>query len=89
MSAAPIPTGRAPQPGEYAVNVPLLVAMKAALHNAMIEAGTRKADLARKLDQKPPQIDRLLDVEHASRIETVERALRKLNRSVTVTITTS
>ncbi|MCS2154259.1 hypothetical protein ACIPMZ_05440 [Scandinavium goeteborgense] len=85
----PIPTGSAALEGEYPVSVPLLVAMKAALHNAMIETGTRKADLARKLEQKPPQIDRLLDVEHSSRVETVELALRKLNRSVTLTITAS
>lgn len=85
----PIPVGSAPLNGEYPVSVPLLVAMKAALHNAMIETGTRKAELARKLEQKPPQIDRLLDVEHSSRIETVELALRKLNRSVTLTITAS
>jgi antitoxin HicB len=85
----PIPTGSAAQKDEYAVSVPVLVAMKAALHNAMIETGTRKAELARKLEQKPPQIDRLLDVEHSSRIETVELALRKLNRSVSLTITVS
>ncbi|MFG6653047.1 hypothetical protein ACG0Z5_01000 [Scandinavium sp. M-37] len=85
----PIPTGSAPVNDEYPVSVPLLVAMKAALHNAMIETGTRKAELARKLEQKPPQIDRLLDVEHSSRVETVELALRKLDRSVTLTVTAS
>ena len=85
----PVPTGSPLQPGEYLVRVPLLVAMKAALHNAMIETGTRKADLARKLGQKPPQIDRLLDVGHSSRIETVELALRELNRSAVLTITVS
>lgn len=85
----PVPTGSPVQTGEYPVSVPLLAAMKAALHNAMIETGTRKADLARKLEQKPPQIDRLLDVEHSSKVETVELALRKLNRSVTLTVTVS
>ncbi|MDC9624065.1 type II toxin-antitoxin system HicB family antitoxin [Xenorhabdus sp. XENO-7] len=58
----PIPLGSVPKEGEYIVNVPVLVAMKAALHNAMIETGTRKSDLARKMGQKPTQIDRLLDV---------------------------
>lgn len=85
----PIPTGSPLQKGEYLVRIPLLVAMKAALHNAMIETGTRKADLARKLGQKPPQIDRLLDVEHSSRVETVELALRELNRNAILTITVS
>lgn len=83
----PVPAGSAPQAGEFLVALPVLVTMKAALHNAMIETGTRKADLARKLGQKQPQIDRLLDVEHSSRIETVELALRHLNRTASVTIT--
>ena len=72
--------------GEYVIALPVLVAMKAALHNAMIETGTRKADLARKLGQKAPQIDRLLDVEHSSKVETVELALHQLNKTVNVNI---
>ncbi|AYA41486.1 hypothetical protein HZS38_14115 [Xenorhabdus nematophila] len=60
--------------------------MKAALHNAMIETGTRKSELARKMGQKPTQIDRLLDVEHSSKVETVELALHQLNRNVGVSV---
>ncbi|KON62802.1 antitoxin HicB [Komagataeibacter europaeus] len=82
----PIPAASAPEPGEYVVSLPVLVAMKAALHNAMIETGTRKADLARKLGQKGPQIDRLLDVEHSSKVETVELALHQLHRRVNLNV---
>ncbi|MBS1207445.1 MAG: transcriptional regulator [Proteobacteria bacterium] len=53
----------------------------------MIETGTRKAELARKLGQKGPQIDRLLDVEHSSKVETVELALHQLNRQIDLTVT--
>lgn len=82
----PIPNASAPEPGEHVVALPVLVIMKAALHNAMIETGTRKADLARKLGQKGPQIDRLLDVEHSSKVETVELALHQLQRRVDMNI---
>ncbi|WP_039057596.1 type II toxin-antitoxin system HicB family antitoxin [Enterobacter sp. Bisph1] len=82
----PIPLASAPQEGEHVISLPVLVAMKAALHNAMIETGTRKADLARKLGQKGPQIDRLLDVEHSSKVETVELALHQLNRQIDLSI---
>lgn len=60
--------------------------MKAALHNAMINTGTRKADLARKLNQKGPQIDRLLDVSHASKVETLEQALYLLGYEAEVSV---
>lgn len=82
----PVPLASAPQEGEYVVTVPILVAMKAALHNAMIETGTRKVDLARRLGQKGPQIDRLLDVEHSSKVELVELALHQLNRNVELSV---
>ncbi|PHM51601.1 hypothetical protein [Xenorhabdus hominickii] len=85
----PIPFGSEARDGEYIVNVPVLVAMKAALHNSMIETGTRKSELARKMGQKPAQIDRLLDVSHSSKVETVELALHQLNRNVGISIMTT
>lgn len=82
----PIPEGSEPEAGEYMITMPVLVAMKAALHNAMIATGTRKADLARLMGMKGAQVDRLLDVAHSSKVETVEQALRLLNRVVQLRI---
>ncbi|ECA8972901.1 hypothetical protein ETB55_21695 [Salmonella enterica subsp. enterica serovar Omuna] len=82
----PIPAGSELQDGEYPVTLPVLVAMKSALHNAMIATGTRKAELARLMGQKAPAMDRLLNVEHSSKVETVEHALNLLNRRVSVEI---
>lgn len=67
-------------------SLPVLVVMKAALHNAMIATGTRKSDLARSMGMKGPQIDRLLDVCHSSKVETVELALQQLNRTVQISV---
>jgi len=53
----------------------------------MIQTNTRKADLARKLSMKGPQIERLLDVENASKIEVLEQALYLLGRNVSVSVT--
>ncbi|AWK15555.1 hypothetical protein SK355_11570 (plasmid) [Candidatus Fukatsuia symbiotica] len=82
----PISNASAVEDGEYVLSLPILVTMKAALHNAMIETGTRKADLARRLGQKGPQIDRLLDVEHSSKVETVELALHQLDRKLDIAV---
>lgn len=83
----PVSHGSELREGEYPVAVPVLVAMKAELHNAMIASGTRQADLARKMGQTPTGINRLLDVEHSSKVETVEHALHLLNRRVNVAFT--
>ncbi|QTF10458.1 hypothetical protein HC231_22950 [Brenneria izadpanahii] len=85
-SRIPIPQPSALQHDEIRIHLPVLVNLKAALHNAMIQTGTRKADLARKLNQKGPQIDRLLDVNHASKIETLEQALYLLGYEVSVSV---
>lgn len=82
----PIPTGSKPEDGEHLVTIPVLVAMKASLHNAMIETGTRKAQLARKMGKNPQQIDRLLDAMHSSKVEAVELALRLLNKKVSIDV---
>lgn len=82
----PVPVGSAPEKDEHLVTVPVLVALKASLHNAMIETGTRKADLARKMGKNPQQIDRLLDAMHSSKVESVEQALYVLNRTVAVNV---
>ncbi|AOO60023.1 transcriptional regulator (plasmid) [Raoultella ornithinolytica] len=82
----PIPEASQPEEGEYIITLPVLVVMKAALHNAMLASGTRKAELARLMGMKGQQIDRLLDVAHSSKVETVELALRQLNRVVQLTV---
>ena len=82
----PIPVLSSVLDGDYVVSVPLLVALKASLHNAMIENGVRKADLARRLGQKPMQIDRLLNVSHSSKVETLELALIQLGKRIELNV---
>lgn len=55
-----------------------LSCMKMAVYQAMRDQGVGKADLARRLGWHLPQVDRILDLRHASRIDPVEAALRAL-----------
>jgi antitoxin HicB len=52
----------------------------------MREAGVRKADLARRLGWHGPQIDRLLDLNHASRLDQIEAALAVLGKRLSVAV---
>jgi antitoxin HicB len=58
------------------IGVPMLTMVKMALHQGMLSTGVTKAGLAAKLHVHPPQVDRLLDIRHASRLEQLERALQ-------------
>lgn len=69
-----------------AVRLPALASTKIQLWQAMRAAGVGKAELARRLNCHPPQIDRLLDLDHASRLDLIERAYRVLNKRLVIDI---
>ncbi|EJF79601.1 type II toxin-antitoxin system HicB family antitoxin [Bartonella doshiae] len=68
------------------VEVSSLVTLKIAIHNAMIEKNLRKADLVRLLKLHPIQIDRLLDLNHSSKLDTLESTLIALGKEVAINI---
>lgn len=81
-----VPSPTPHEAGEKAVEVPLSTALKALLSNQMIAQGWRKADLARAMGAYPAQVDRLLDVNHKSKLSAMERAFNVMNRRVEVAV---
>jgi antitoxin HicB len=77
-----IPAPSAAKGRQRLVVLPAIVAAKLALYRAMMETGTRKRDLARKLGVHGPQIDRLLDLDHNSRIDQLEEAAKAIGREM-------
>ena len=59
---------------------------KACLYMALRASGVRKADLARRMGIHKQQVDRLLDIDHASRIEQLEAAFAAIQMRLTVDI---
>lgn len=82
----PVPAPSAVQADDIAIHVSVLVRLKAELHNAMLTTHTRKADMARKLSLNAAQMDRLLDVYYASKVEALEQALYLLGYEAEVTV---
>lgn len=62
--------------GRPTVELPLQTMFKVMLYQAMALEGIRKAELARRLDVHAPQVDRLLDLHHSSRVEQLEKAIK-------------
>ena len=56
------------------------------VYQAMTEQGIKKAELARRLGWHMPQVDRLFDLRHASRLDQIEAAARVLGRHIEVRI---
>lgn len=72
--------------GRPVVVLPVVVAGKVILHNTLLEAGKRKADLARLLNLSPTVVDRLLSLHHKSRIEQIETALAAFGKKLVVDV---
>ena len=71
--------------GDY-VALPALASAKVALYQAMRAEGVGKAALAKRLDVALPQIDRLLDLRHSSRLDAIERAFAALGRKMEIVV---
>ena len=82
----PVPLPSAADTGDAVVALPALETAKVLLWNEMFAQKLRKADLARMLDVHTPQVDRLFDLGHSSKIEFVEQAAKALGKSLNVSL---
>jgi antitoxin HicB len=86
IAREPLPVPSAAQPGEAMVPLSALGMAKAALYEAMREQGVGHAELARRLRWHLPQVARVLDLRHASKMEQVETALAALGLRLIVDV---
>ena len=87
--AARIHDGReipSPSQGKHRATLPTLTVTKVILYQGMRDQGIGKAELARRLGWHLPQVDRVLDVQHHSRLDRMEAALRAIGRRLEVSV---
>jgi len=70
--------------GRQVAMLPPLTVAKTELYRAACTAGVTKAELARRLSWHAPQVDRLFDLRHRSKIEQIEQALRAVGKRLVV-----
>ena len=75
----------APSSGATCAVLPTLTSVKVMLYRGMREQGIGKAELARRLGWHLPQVDRLLDLGHHSRLDQMDAALAAIGRRLHVT----
>ncbi|MGI9213140.1 MAG: type II toxin-antitoxin system HicB family antitoxin [Methylococcaceae bacterium] len=75
----PVPSVRDDLP---TVRPSALEGIKLAIYQEMLAQGVRKAELARRMGCKAPQVDRLFDLGHASRLDQLESAAKALGRHI-------
>ena len=77
---APSPTRR----GMKLAAVSPLAEMKLSIYQAMLAQRISKAELARRLNCHMPQVDRLLNISHVSRLDQIEAAFRALGKRLVI-----
>ncbi|MCL1960910.1 MAG: type II toxin-antitoxin system HicB family antitoxin [Desulfovibrionaceae bacterium] len=82
--ALPVP-GKAKR-GQRTVRPSAQACIKLGIYQAMREQSVRKSELARRMGWHMPQVDRLLDIRHATRLEHAESALAALGRRLDVAV---
>lgn len=65
---------------------PVQIALKAALYDAWRKAGISRRQFARDLDVAESEVRRMLNPDHATKAATIDRALRRLGKRLTVTV---
>ena len=83
--------GDLPQPSraserQLLVVPPLPIALKAALYEAFRAAGVSQRGLARDLGIAESEVRRMLNPDHATKAATIDRALRRLGKRVSVSV---
>jgi antitoxin HicB len=82
----PIPRPSPIRRKKWSVRLPALSKAKIELYEAMRAGKVRKTELARRLGVHMPQVDRLLDLRHASRLDLIEAALRSVGKRLLVEV---
>ena len=62
------------------------IALKAVLFVSFRSAGISQRQLARELDVAESEVRRMLNPDHATKAATIDRALRRLGKHVSVTV---
>lgn len=73
--------------GEKLVYLPMQTSMKAALYQSMKEVGISKAELAHKMGANENVVKRILDPQHITKFQTMERALFALGKHAELRVT--
>jgi antitoxin HicB len=75
-----------PTEGRRRVALPALTVAKIRLYQEARAKGITKADLGRDLGCHGPQIDRLFDLRHSSKIEQIDKAFRTMGKRLCVEV---
>jgi len=82
----PVPPPSTSKTGEELVSLPASAWAKILLLNAMLEQQITPAELARRMDVRPQEVTRIMDLGHSTKIDTIEKALAALEHQLCLSV---
>jgi antitoxin HicB len=72
--------------GEELVALPASVAVKVLLLNEMLKGNVTPSKLAKKLDASPQTVTRIVDLHHATKIDTLAEAFKAIGKTLSFSV---
>ncbi len=82
--AVPLPSQL--QKGEEFVGLPASVFVKILLLNEMLAQKISNAELARRMEIRPQEVQRIVNINHATKIDTIAQALKQLGKHLSISV---
>lgn len=82
----PVPAPSQVQDGEVLIGLPLSASAKVMLLNALLEQHVSQTELAKRMGIRPQQVTRIVNLEHTTKIDTLEQAFKALGKSLDFTV---
>ena len=77
-----VPAPSRPKRGQHVVELAASLSAKVLLLNEMVTQNVRPAELARRLNTSPQEINRLTNIKHTTRIDGIAAALQALGKQL-------
>ncbi|WJF89388.1 type II toxin-antitoxin system HicB family antitoxin [Paraburkholderia bonniea] len=82
-----VPTPSKPKRGQPVIELPANLSAKIWLLNEMVTQNIRPAELARRLNTTPQEVNRLTNLRHTTRIDGIAAALQAIGRHLEISVT--
>jgi antitoxin HicB len=82
----PVPAPSHPKRGQVLIDLPASVSAKVLLLNEMLRQQVKPAELARRMNVRPQEVNRITTLRHPTKIDTISQALAVLGKRLDLSI---
>lgn len=82
----PVPLPSKAKKNERLIDLPISICAKVLLLNEMLSQGVKPAELARRMNSKPQEVNRLIDLHRTTKIDMIWQAMSVLGKRLDLSV---